>query len=155
MRFSADGKNSASQRRTRSRFLEKNRNCRLYLQDRLVFNWTRRIKGMPVPRLDDGALAENQPMDLARLNRWITANVTVKGRSDWIFVKLYCHGFFDHDQSACIGEDARRFFSEIIENGEKTQILKFISHRRGKRSIWFRRQLTANREIRASFAIIV
>jgi hypothetical protein len=86
----------------------------------LVFNWTRRIKGFPVPRIDDGALVYNQPMDLARFNRWLSANITVKGRSDWIFVKLYCHGFFDRDQQASIGEDAQRFFSEIIENGEKT-----------------------------------
>ena len=86
----------------------------------LVFNWTRRIKGLPVPRLEDGALVHNQSSDLARLNRWLSANITVKGRSDWIFVKLYCHGFFDHDQSASIGEDAERFFGEIIENGEKT-----------------------------------
>ncbi|MET0754199.1 MAG: hypothetical protein ABWZ66_12535, partial [Pyrinomonadaceae bacterium] len=86
----------------------------------LVFNWTRRIKGLPVPRIDDGALVYNQPTNLARLNRWLSANVTVKGRADWIFVKLYCHGFFDHDQSAAIGEDAQRFFGEIIENGEKT-----------------------------------
>jgi hypothetical protein len=86
----------------------------------LVFNWTRRIKGLPVPRLEDGALVHNQPMDLARFNRWKNANITVKGRTDWIFVKLYCHGFFDHDQSASIGEDARAFFGKIIENGEKT-----------------------------------
>lgn len=86
----------------------------------LVFNWTRRIKGVPVPRLEDGALVSNQPMDTARFNRWKNANITVKGRTDWVFVKLYCHGFFDHDQSACIGEDARAFFSRIIEQGEKT-----------------------------------
>jgi hypothetical protein len=86
----------------------------------LILNWTRRIKGIPVPRLDDGALVYNQPMDLDRLNRWTGANVTVKGRPEWIFVKLYCHGFFDYDQAACIGEGAKRFFSEIIENGEKT-----------------------------------
>ena len=58
-------------------------------------------------------------MDLARLNRWMSANVTVKGRPEWIFVKLYCHGFFDHDQDACIGDGAKRFFHEIIENGDK------------------------------------
>lgn len=86
----------------------------------LVFNWTRRIKGLPVPRIEDGALVHNQPMDIARFNRWKSANVRVKGRPDWIFIKLYCHGFFDHDQSASIGEDARRFFSEIIEHGEKS-----------------------------------
>ena len=92
----------------------------LIFQGPLVFNWTRRVKGLPIPRLDDGALVHNQPMNIARLKRWMRANVTVEGRSDWVFIKLYCHGFFDHDQSACIGEDARRFFSEIVENGEKT-----------------------------------
>jgi len=86
----------------------------------LVFNWTRRIKGFPVPRIDDGALAANQAMNSARFRRWVNANVTVKNRPDWVFVKLYCHGFFDYDRSACIGEDARRFFSEIVANGEKS-----------------------------------
>jgi len=86
----------------------------------LVFNWTRAVKGIPVPRLEDGALVYNQPMDLARFNRWKNANITVKGRTDWVFVKLYCHGFFDYDQSACIGDDARAFFGKIIENGEKS-----------------------------------
>ncbi len=86
----------------------------------LVFNWTRRIKGLPIPRIEDGALAANQPMDFARFNRWRSANVTVRGQPDWVFVKLYCHGFFDHDQDSCIGDRAKRFFSEIIEESEKS-----------------------------------
>jgi hypothetical protein len=96
----------------------------LIFQGPLVFNWTRRIKGLPVPRIEDGALVNNQPMDLARFNRWKNANVTVKGRTDWVFVKLYCHGFFDHDQSACIGDDVREFFDKILENAEKTDDYK-------------------------------
>jgi hypothetical protein len=89
-------------------------------QGPLVLNWSRRINGFPVPRIDDGALAYNQEMNLARLNRWISANVTVAGKPDWIFVKLYCHGFFEQDQAACIGADARRFFAEAVENGART-----------------------------------
>lgn len=90
----------------------------------LILNWNRRIKGIPVPRIDEGALAANQAMDIARFNRWKSANITVKGRSDWVFVKLYCHGFFDHDQSFSIGDDAARLFGKIIENGEKTDTYK-------------------------------
>ena len=86
----------------------------------LVFNWTRRIRRLPVPRIDDGALTANQPLDHARFGRWRSANVTVAGRPDWVFVKLYCHGFFDHDQSACIGDDAARFFGSIVNEGERT-----------------------------------
>ena len=86
----------------------------------LTFNWTRRIKGLPVPRIDDGALTANQRLDVARFDRWRSANVTVGGRSDLIFVKLYCHGFFDRDQSSCIGEGAKRFFGEMIEQSAKS-----------------------------------
>lgn len=86
----------------------------------LVFNWRRRVGGLPVPRIEDGALAANQDLDMERFRRWVSANVTVQGKSDWIFVKLYCHGFFDHDQQACIGEDAKRFFGDLVENSAKT-----------------------------------
>ena len=85
----------------------------------LIFNWTRRIKGLPIPRIDDGALVHNQRMDFARLSRWLNANITVKGKPEWVFIKLYCHGFFTHDQSANIGDEAKRFFNEIVEKGEK------------------------------------
>jgi len=85
----------------------------------LIFNWTRRIKGFPIPRVDDGALVYNQQMDFARLNRWLNANITVKGNPEWVFIKLYCHGFFTHDQSASIGDEAKKFFNEVVENGEK------------------------------------
>jgi hypothetical protein len=86
----------------------------------LVFNWNRKIKKLPVPRLDDGALTTNQPLDLKRLNRWKRARIGVLNKPEWVFIKLYCHGFFDHDQDSCIGERARRFFNETVENGERT-----------------------------------
>ena len=86
----------------------------------LVFNWTRKIKGLPVPRIDDGALVSSQSMDSARFRRWRSANITVKGQPEWVFIKLYCHGFFTHDQSASIGEGAQRFFGDLVEEGEKT-----------------------------------
>jgi hypothetical protein len=92
----------------------------IIFQGPLVMNWTRKVKGIPVPRIDDGALVANQPSDMDRFDRWSNANVTVAGKSDWVFIKLYCHGFFTHDQSACIGEGAERFFNEILENSEKT-----------------------------------
>lgn len=85
----------------------------------LVLNWTRRIAGLPFPRIDDGALAANQPLNLSRFRRWRSANISVAGKPDWVFIKLYCHGFFDYDQSATIGEGAKRFFSELIERSEK------------------------------------
>jgi hypothetical protein len=86
----------------------------------LSFNFGRRFHGFPVPRIDDGALTENQTLNKARLTRWQEANVTVEGKSDWVFIKLYCHGFFDNDQSFCIGDKAKKFFGELVNESEKT-----------------------------------
>ena len=92
----------------------------LIMEGPLVLNWTRRINGIPVPRVEDGALTRSQGSDHSRYSRWRSANVTVAGRPDWIFVKLYCHGFFDADQPFCIGEEAKRSFGELVESGAKT-----------------------------------
>ena len=86
----------------------------------LVFDWRRRVHGLPVPRLDGGVLAANYPADLDRLHRWANAAISVRGRPTWIFVKLFCHGFFDADQDAVIGEMGRRFWGEAMEYAERT-----------------------------------
>jgi hypothetical protein len=87
----------------------------------LVFDWTRRIHSLPIPRVDDGALAQNYSLSLGRFNRWRNARITVAGRPEWVFVKLYSHGFFDWDQDAMIGAQMRRFMNEVLELSEKTQ----------------------------------
>jgi len=87
----------------------------------LVFNWRRRVHGMPVPRLDDGVLAANYLPDLNRFYDWVGAGIGVAGRPDWIFVKLFCHGFFTGDQPAMIGEVAARFWETILEMSAKTR----------------------------------
>jgi hypothetical protein len=90
----------------------------------LVFNWRRRVKGLPVPRLDDGTLAGNYPIDAARFAQWMGARIGIGGKPDWVFVKLYCHGFFPQDESAMIGEEARRGLEAVLELSEQTRGFK-------------------------------
>ena len=85
----------------------------------LVFDWSRRVHGLPIPRLEDGALAENYPLSLKRLNGWKSAAIGVRGRPEWTFVKLYSHGFFTADQDAMIGEQMKRFMGEVMEEAER------------------------------------
>ena len=73
-----------------------------------------------MPRLDDGVLQENYPANLARLYRWLGAGIGVRGRPEWTFIKLYCHGFIPLDQAMAIGEPARRFLEEALEYGDRT-----------------------------------
>ena len=86
----------------------------------LVLDWSRRLHGLPIPRVDDGALAQNYSLNLDRFDRWRRANIGVKGRPDWVFIKLYSHGFFEWDQDAMIGEQMKRFMSEVLELGART-----------------------------------
>lgn len=97
----------------------------------LVFIWNRRYSGLPLPRLDDGGLTANQPLDKARLDRWTGARIGVRGMPKWQFIKLYCHAFFPFDQASTIGERARRFFSDVVESGERegTHKVHFASAR--------------------------
>lgn len=96
----------------------------LILTGPLLFDWERRWKGLPMPRIDGGALTANFPLDLARLERWRAARIGIEGRSDWVFIKLYCHGFFDEDQPAVIGETMRRFLLEVLEETERSRKFK-------------------------------
>jgi hypothetical protein len=90
----------------------------------LVFNWRRRVKGLPVPRLDDGTLAGNYTIDAARFAQWMGARIGIVGKPDWVFIKLYCHGFFPQDESAMIGEEARRGLEALLELSEQTRRFK-------------------------------
>jgi hypothetical protein len=86
----------------------------------LVFDWSRRIKGIPIPRIDDGALAQNYPLSLGRLGRWRSAHISVEGRPEWLFIKLYSHGFFEWDQDLMIGEQMKRFMNDVLEFSHRT-----------------------------------
>lgn len=85
----------------------------------LVFNWQRRIHKLPIPRVDDGSLAANYPPTIDRFHRWRNAGIGIHGRPEWVFIKLYGHGFFPYDQDPMIGEDMKRFLGELRELTEK------------------------------------
>src|SRR5262249_43910000 len=85
----------------------------------LVFDWRGRKYGMPRPRLDCGALAKNQPLDTARFHKWVDAGISVVGKPEWIFVKLFCHGFFPQDENYCIGEPLIRSLDTLLSTAHK------------------------------------
>jgi hypothetical protein len=70
--------------------------------------------------VEDGALAQNYPLTMNRLDRWRSAGIGVKERPEWIFIKLYSHGFFDWDQDLMIGEQMKRFMGEALETAERS-----------------------------------
>jgi hypothetical protein len=56
--------------------------------------------------------------------------VTVRGRPDWIFIKLYCYGMDPRDEAAMLGAPMQRFLQELKEGGEAEANTALTSSRR-------------------------
>ena len=89
-------------------------------------NWQAHRSGLPIPRFDDGALTAKYEFNLKRLDNWREANIGVRSRPEWVFIKLYCHGFFDYDQPFTIGEPIRRFWDKVLSLSDQNN--RFTVH---------------------------
>jgi hypothetical protein len=82
------------------------------------FSW-RRKWGLPYPVIENSELTTLHPPTLGRLKLWRQASIGVRGRPDWLFVKLHCHGMDPRDEDAMFGERMKKFVSELVD-GAKT-----------------------------------
>jgi hypothetical protein len=81
-------------------------------------------------RVENGNLTSRNPPDLDRLKLWKEAAISVKGRPDWLFIKLQCHGMDPRDYEAMLGGAMRKFLRELIEGAQqRSEALHFVSAR--------------------------
>jgi hypothetical protein len=92
----------------------------------LMIGWRLKQHRFPFPYIEDGALSASQGLSKLRFSLWANADISITQRPDWIFIKLYCHGFFDQDMPYCIGGTAEHFFSKLIDESNRTG--KFTVH---------------------------
>lgn len=64
-------------------------------------------------RIEDGAVEFFAHPSPARLDAWLAANVHVKGRPEWLFVKLHCHGM--QSQKVFHSEALDATFAAMVE----------------------------------------
>lgn len=80
--------------------------------------------------IENGAITRRNPLSLSRLPLWKQAAIVVRGRPDWLFIKLHCHGMDPTQQDAVIGAPMREFLRELVEGaGERGETLHFVSAR--------------------------
>lgn len=103
----------------------------LIVQGPLAMNFSRRLRGWPVPAIENSELSVRNPPTMERLRLWLRSAITVKGRPDWIFVKLHCHGMDPRDEPLMIGSGMRRFLAELTEwaRGSRGCRLHFVTAR--------------------------
>jgi len=87
----------------------------LIIQGPLGLNFARPVRGWPVPHIETGALTMLCPPTMHRLRLWCRPAITVKGRPNWIFIKLHCHGMDPRDEAAMLGSPMRQFLSDLTE----------------------------------------
>jgi len=78
----------------------------------LGLNWQRRKMGI-LPRIENGELADNAPVDVHRVGLWRALSSAVEGQENWRFIKLHCHGVQEKDHSLMLGEDCRAMYTEL------------------------------------------
>lgn len=72
----------------------------------------------------------NRPT-IARVNEWLKAHVHVKGKPEWIFVKLHTHGAMENNYEHNFGKMADDFFSELEMkyNNSQDGLLHYVTAR--------------------------
>ena len=80
-----------------------------------MLDFSRHRRHWPLPTVENGALTGTRPATMERLKLWMSAGIRVKGRPDWLFIKLHCHGMDPRDSDAMLGESLRRFLRELKE----------------------------------------
>jgi hypothetical protein len=80
--------------------------------------------------IENGSLTAVNPPTIRRLQYWKQASIAVKGRPDWLFIKLQCHGMDPRDEDAMLGGAATKFLRELIERAQyRGETLHFVTAR--------------------------
>lgn len=86
----------------------------LMIQGPLGLNWASRKWGV-APRLENGELSGANPPGVSRLRVWQRMGVHVRGRPEWVVVKLHTHGAVAANRAALLGPAMARFHRTLAE----------------------------------------
>ena len=102
----------------------------MIIQGPLTLNWIRRKYNIS-PRIENGEISEKNPGGVDRIKLWENQHIHIKGRPEWIFIKVHCHGGVRKDIDALLGEKAHEMFSllESIFRNEDEYRLHYVTAR--------------------------
>jgi hypothetical protein len=80
----------------------------------LGLNWRGRKWGL-FPRLDNGAITGVNPPTPARIGLWARQSIHVRGRPEWVFVKVHTHGCVAENRAVLLGPAIQRMHTDLRE----------------------------------------
>ena len=102
----------------------------MMIQGILGWDWSSRKFGI-IPRIENSDVRTAQPPTPSRIDHWIRAGVSVRGRPEWVFVKIHTHGTQEHDMPTLLGEPLNQMFAHLdthYNDGER-YALHYVSTR--------------------------
>jgi hypothetical protein len=82
------------------------------------------------PRIESGEIASRNRPTLQRAEAWRRAAITVRGRRDWVFVKLHCHGLGEENFESLIGPERRELIGALTAcAAQRGDTLHYVSAR--------------------------
>lgn len=85
----------------------------LIVQGPLGVRFASRNGGWQFPRIENGEISRANPPTLQRFRFWSDASITVRGRPEWVFIKLHCHGLDPGEETVMFGAELARFLGEL------------------------------------------
>jgi len=74
----------------------------LLVQGSLALNWSRRKYGL-LPRIENGEISAANPPTPRRADLWVRQAISVKGREEWVVVKVHTHGAREDNAAVLLG----------------------------------------------------
>lgn len=100
----------------------------MIIQGPLTLNWGSRKKGI-FPRIENGELSGDNPPNQQRIDLWINQHICVKGRPEWLYVKVYTHGTQEKNSDTLLGGGLEMMYSYLQNkyNDGKNFVLHYAS----------------------------
>ncbi len=102
----------------------------MIIQGPLMLNWRKRKWGI-LPRIENGDIRSVNPPTPDRVDLWVEAGIHVRGRPEWLFIKVYTHGTQERDMDCLLGEPIDRMFDYLEQryNDGKEYLLHYVTAR--------------------------
>lgn len=91
----------------------------LIVQGPLMLDFSDCLERRFVPRIENSEVAKLRPPTMQRLKLWWRAGVRVKGRPEWVFIKLHCHGMDPRDEEVMLGGPMPHFLEEMAVGAQQ------------------------------------
>jgi hypothetical protein len=89
----------------------------------------RTAKGLP--HIENADVRKAMPPTEVRVDQWVNSHIHVKGRPEWIFIKIHTHGTQEGDMETLLGQPRHDMHSylESKYNDNENYILHYVSAR--------------------------